>query len=264
MTMQIVSSIAIHIGMQREKIFALREQSYCIYSSRLVTLSAEASGCSLARGMFGTMPQLKQRHNHLLPLVSRFMQRQLAARLEAFVEQPSKVTFLAARNAVLDEYPMLLTAGQIAELDQLLEQEDYQALLEHIDALPPSKVLSPRIHFLAAEAAEALGNPSDTELERCLFVITLRGLLSTGEGTKAQPYIVCHASDEHDILEALGRESSRQAMVEIAGRVCDVLRCADGREMWFDVTQVINPTAFKSSKRCSPRRRRLRPSRISR
>ena len=191
------------------------------------------------------------------------MQRQLAARLEEFVEQPSKATFLAARDAVLRECPRALAAGQIAELDRLLEQEDYQTLVENIDALPPSKVLSPRIHFLAAEAADALGNAADTELERCLFVITLQGLLATGDGTKANPYLVCHASDEHDVLEALGRQSSRQSLVEEAGRVCDVLRCTDGREIWFDVTEVVKAPVFKPITR-RLQRRRLRPRRVSR
>ncbi|HEY2414565.1 MAG TPA: hypothetical protein VGI40_20125 [Pirellulaceae bacterium] len=188
------------------------------------------------------------------------MQRQLAA----LVEQPSKTTFLAARDAVLRQSPVPLAAGQIAELDRLLEQEDYSALLDRLDALPPSKVLSPRIHFLAAEAADALGRLADTELERCLFVITLQGLLATGDGTKANPYVVCHASDEHDVLDALGREVSRQVVAEYSGRVCDVLRCTDGREVWFDVTEVVKPLCLKSTGPRLPRRRRLRPSRVSR
>jgi hypothetical protein len=193
------------------------------------------------------------------------MQRQLAARLEEFVEQPSKATFLAARDAVLGESPTTVAAGQIAELDRLLEEEDYQTLLDRIDALPPSKVLSPRVHFLAAEAADALGDLADTELERCLFVITLRGLLATGDGTQANPYVVCHASDEHDILDALGRELSRQAIAEYGGRVCDVLRCSDGREIWFDVTEVVKPPRLKSIRQRTPRRRRRRrASRLSR
>jgi hypothetical protein len=205
------------------------------------------------------MLRLDVRHNHSSPLVGHFMQRQLAA----FFEQPSKVTFLAARDAVLRESPVLVAAGQIAELDRLLEEEDYQTLVDHINALPASKILSPRIHFLAAEAADALGHAADTELERCLFVITLQGLLATGDGTKSYPYVVCHASDEYDILEALGRQSSRQAIVETACRVCDVLRCTNGREVWFDVTEVVKSPQFKSVKQRLPRRRR-RPIRIGR
>jgi hypothetical protein len=191
------------------------------------------------------------------------MQRQLAARLEEFVERPSKATFLAARDAVLCESSRPVAPGQIAELDRLLEQEAYQELLDQLDNLPPSKVLSPRIHFLAAEAADAVGHFADIELERCLFVITLQGLLATGDGTKANPYIVCHASDEHDILEALDRQAIRRATVKIGGRICDVVRCTDGREVWFDVTEVIDLPEVKSIK-CRLPRRRMRPSRVGR
>src|SRR5262245_39215312 len=113
--------------------------------------------------------------------VSFCMQRQLAA----FVEQPCKATFLAARDAVLHYSPLPLVAAEFANLDSLLEREEHQALLDRLDTLPASKVLSPRVHFLAAEAAEAVGNSADVELERSLFVLTLQGLLSTGDGTRA-------------------------------------------------------------------------------
>src|SRR3954468_20468126 len=117
-------------------------------------------------------------------LESHVMQRQLAA----FVEQPCKATYLAARDAVLGHSPLPLMTAEMANLDLLLEHEEHQALLDRLDALPASKVLSPRIHFLAAEAAAALGRLADVELERSLFVLTLQGLLSTGDGTPANPY----------------------------------------------------------------------------
>ena len=84
------------------------------------------------------------------------MQRQLAA----FVEEPCKATYLAARDAVLSESPLALMTAEIADLDLLLEHEEHQMLLDRLDSLPPSKVLSPRIHFLAAEAAAPAPFPS--------------------------------------------------------------------------------------------------------
>src|SRR4051794_35949476 len=135
------------------------------------------------------------------------MQRQLAA----FVEAPGKETFLAARDAVLRHSPLPLIAAELAQLDRLLEEQEYESLLERIDALPASKILAPRIHYLAAEAADALGQPDDLELERSLFVLTLQGLLATGDGTPANPYIVCHPTDEYDVLAALGHEPASQS-----------------------------------------------------
>jgi hypothetical protein len=177
------------------------------------------------------------------------MQRQLAA----FVEQPCRATFLAARDALLRQSPLPLVATELADLDRLLECEEHEALLARLDALPPSKILSPRIHFLAAEAAEALGHADDVELERSLFVLTLQGLLTTGDGSPANPYVVCHSSDEYDVLAALGREAAGQSLVEREGRLCDVLLCSDGRQVWFDVTDLI---ARPHRKRKSARRRR--------
>jgi hypothetical protein len=184
------------------------------------------------------------------------MQRQIAA----FVEQPSRKTFLAARDAVLRESPLPLIAAQFVELDRMLDQEQYQDVLDRLDALPPAKVLSPRVHFLAAEAADALGHAADRELERCLFVVTLKGLLATGDGTSANPYLICNSSDEHDILEALGCEASQHSIVENAGRMCEVVACSDGREVWFDVTEVL-ATPKLTRRSCAVRRKPVKPRR---
>jgi hypothetical protein len=191
------------------------------------------------------------------------MQRQLAA----FVEEPCKSTFLAARDAVLRQSLLPLVATDLIDLERLLENEEYQALLDRLDALPPSKVLSPRIHFLAAEAADVLGHADDVELERSLFVLTLQGLLTTGDGTPVNPYIVCHATDEYDILTALGHEPAGQSLTEREGRICDVLTCADGREVWFDVTDLLAPRGTRkrtAARRPLPAQRRLRASRLHR
>jgi hypothetical protein len=188
------------------------------------------------------------------------MQRQLAA----FVEQPCKTTFLAARDVVLRESPLPLLATELADLDKLLERGEHQALRDRLDLLPPSRVLSPRVHFLAAEAAEALGDVDDVELERSLFVLTLHGLLATGDGTRANPYTVCHPTDEHDILAALGHEAAGQSLVENEDRLCDVMVCSDGREIWFDVTDLLVQRRPRSRPRARRRavRRRLRPARL--
>jgi hypothetical protein len=191
------------------------------------------------------------------------MQRQLAA----FVEQPCKETFLAARDALLGQSLLPLLASEIAELDRLLADQQLEALLDRLDTLPPSKVLSPRIHFLAAEAAEALGRASDVELERSLFVLTLQGLLATGDGTRENPYVVTHPTDEYDVLATLGLRSAGQSLTERNGRLYDIQLCEDGCELWFDVTDLLVPqrrAKLAAQKRARRVRRRLRMSRLHR
>jgi hypothetical protein len=189
------------------------------------------------------------------------MQRQLTA----FVERPSRETYLAVRDAVLREAPLPIVAADLAELDRLLDQEEYDAVLDRIDALPVSKVLAPRVHYLAAEAAAGRRDAEAIELERSLFVLTLQGLLATGDGTRDNPYIVCHATDEYDVLAALGREAARQSLVGLGSKLFDVLTCDDGREVWFDVTAILTrPTARPARRRKVRIRKQLRPARAAR
>ncbi len=189
-------------------------------------------------------------------------------RFRQFVESPTRENFLAVRQAVLRAAPLPIQATDIAELERLLDAEAYDEVLRRVELLPPSKVLSPRIHFLVAEAAEALGDVQTSELERFLFVLSLRGLLATGDGSAAAPYAVCHASDEHDLLECLGLEIASQSLVACDGRWLDQIVCADGREIWFDATPAFRrlkttPRARRcksTARNALARRRRLAPA----
>jgi hypothetical protein len=192
---------------------------------------------------------------------SLVMQRQLTA----FVEHPDKATYLAARDAVLRLSPLPIVATDLADLERLLECDAAQDVLDRIDTLPPSKVLSPRVHFLAAEAAEILGDSAAVELERSLFVLTLQGLLATGDGSRGNPFVVCHPTDEYDIVEVLGREAASQSLVEYEGRLHDLLVCSDGRQIWFDITDLLvrrQPRKRPASRRRSPTRRAREVSRV--
>jgi hypothetical protein len=187
------------------------------------------------------------------------MQRQLTA----FVEQPSRKTFLAVRAAVLRECPQPIAAADLVAVRRLLEEGAACRALARIDDLPAAKVLSPRVHLLAAEAADLLGDAERGELERMLFVLVLQGLLDTGEGTAAAPYIVCQPSDEYDIAEALGVVPTRQGLMEREDKLCDVLRCTDGRELWFSLNAAPPRKLHRrSAKTCTRRARRRAASAV--
>ena len=179
------------------------------------------------------------------------MQRQL----EAFVDEPSRQTYLAVRDAVLAASPLRIAATDLAELERLLGVGEARQVLDRLDALPPSKVLSPRVHLLAAEAAEAVGDIGGGEVERFLFVLCLQGLLATGEGSAAEPYLVSHVTDEYDLLEALELEPAGQSLVEDSGRLCDVLTCSNGREVWFDLTAILRPAVVRRPRKAAIRKR---------
>ncbi|MEX2173931.1 MAG: hypothetical protein WD872_06180 [Pirellulaceae bacterium] len=180
-------------------------------------------------------------------------------RFTRFVESPSRENYLAVRDAVLRLTPLPIQATDLAELVRMLDAGQFQEVLDRIELLPPSKVLSPRVHFLAAEAAEELGDANAGELERFLFVLCLKGLLATGDGSRGAPYSVCHATDEHDVLEANGYEAAGQTLVEHDGRACDLITCSDGRQFWFDVSALLSrpKRPARRSRRATTRKRRV-------
>ncbi|MDX1945598.1 MAG: hypothetical protein SFU86_09320 [Pirellulaceae bacterium] len=177
------------------------------------------------------------------------MQRQFSR----FVELPSRENYLAACRAVLRRAELPLVAIDLADLEQLLDAGEFQEVLDRIDSLPASKALSPRVHFFAAEAAEALGDLETGEVERFLFVLCLKGLLATGDGSQSAPYVVCHATDEHDVLEALAHEPAGQTLLADATQMLDMITCTDGRQVWFDVSAIFPRPARRVKPRANRR-----------
>jgi len=48
--------------------------------------------------------------------------------------------------------------------------------------------------------------------------------------------LVTYAADERDLLATLEREARSQQLIDCDSGRFDVLTCADGGEVWFDVT----------------------------
>lgn len=161
------------------------------------------------------------------------------------VEQPTRKNYLAARAAVLRVSPQLVQTAELVEIGRLLDEGETAAAIDLLQALAPAAALSPRVHFLSAEAAAALGDKEDCALERFLFVVCIRALLATGDGSEKAPYQVCNATDAADLLESLGVEPLRQSLVSQGARAFDVFDCAPDRQLWFDVTGVMPPRQMR-------------------
>ncbi len=165
--------------------------------------------------------------------------------LQTFLEAPSARTYRNVREALVEELATLgpsapLSPVCLIELAELAASNQFTTLLERVDELQPAWALSPRIHFLAAIAAEECGDIDVAELERFTFQSCLEGILATGDGTAAAPYLITYISDEYDVLAALGLEPRSQALVEQRGMLCDVARCLDGEEVWFELTGIVH------------------------
>lgn len=164
--------------------------------------------------------------------------------LQTFLESPTARTYRRVREALLEEMAageVAATSGSaLAELADLAAAEDYAALLKLTDDLQPAWALSPRVHFYAALAAEALGESEIAEIERFTCQSCLDGILATGDGTADAPYLITYLSDEYDVLMALGLEPRSQVVVDRQGMLCDVARCADGEQVWFELSGLVH------------------------
>ena len=88
----------------------------------------------------------------------------------------------------------------------------------------------------AALAAEQAGDAERGAFERDFAQACLRGILASGDGSRASPYRVTHVADEYDVLEAKGKDFAEQRQISGDDGVFDLITCGDGTQLWFDVT----------------------------
>lgn len=159
--------------------------------------------------------------------------------LQTFLEHSTAENYRCARSAILSSFDGDAGTDELAELVRIHREGRYENARQKSDAMMPAWALSPRVHYLAAEAARQLKNDEDHELEAFLWQTCLQGILSTGDGSQAHPYLVTHLSDEYDVLDVLQREADSQALVETGKGRYDVITCCGGSEIWFDVTDLV-------------------------
>jgi hypothetical protein len=123
-----------------------------------------------------------------------------------------------------------LDPGQVARLLDAAPDTAARALA----AMMPGALLSPVVHTALAQALDRLGRAPEASRQRRLARAALRGIVASGDGTRARPWTVLRVSDEYDVLRSLGRRPASQELVGQAGRELDRIECVDGSEAWFD------------------------------
>ncbi len=154
-----------------------------------------------------------------------------------FAENPDLKSFLAVRQAVLASEEYQPDSEELDRADELIDEGKWAEARTCLQEALPNLLLSPQAHLLMAAIAEELGEPSQEQLEDFLASTCAEGILSTGDGTKDKPYLVLRASDEYDLIEYLEKEPTDEDEVEEGDRSLDRVKCNDGSELWFDVTE---------------------------
>jgi hypothetical protein len=160
-----------------------------------------------------------------------------------FLESPSRATYLAARSAWLRLSMQPLHPAELTELAARLAQGDTAGVIATAHDWKSRGALSPRVHYLTAEAHTVRGETEQAELERWVFSTCLQGILATGDGTRKKPFVIAQLTDEYDVLKLHGLECEQQRLVQRGRRTCDVLACSDGSEVWFEINALMRVPA---------------------
>lgn len=119
-----------------------------------------------------------------------------------------------------------------------VKEKKYKEAQAALEKAMPNLLLSPRAHPCAAMAAEGLGEAEKAKAERDAAAKCIEGMLATGDGSPEKPYTVSRVSDECDLLRHLKKARNVQGLRQKDGKSFDVMQCADGTEVWFDITAV--------------------------
>lgn len=160
----------------------------------------------------------------------------MADPFSAFLAQPGVDTYLALREAIVTAPDFDMFSDGLARLERLIADGAHAAVPALAADLMPTWLMSARVHVLLGQSAEARGEASRAAGEARLAEACMFGLKSTGDGSPDAPFRPILPSDEYDLAQFLGKESLTQRREDRAGRAYDVLTCADGAELWFDIT----------------------------
>ncbi len=153
-----------------------------------------------------------------------------------FLAEPNGENLLRLRAVI--EASGAYDAGSDGDerLAGMIDQRAYHEAQDLVDDLMPGWLLSPRVHRLAAEAAENRGDEEAAARARYMLRACTKGILLAGDGTEERPFPILHVSDEYEIIDVMGKEPVDQRLAGGEAGLCDVIRCSDGTEVWFDVS----------------------------
>ena len=118
----------------------------------------------------------------------------------------------------------------------MFEEEQFEKAKDLLESELPGWILNPGIHQMLSFAWHKLGQEEAAQYEFAVAVALLNAILSTGDGSKAQPYLVLYPTDEYDLLAYLEKRSTSQSLEMLGEKRYDCQTCDDGTEIWFDVT----------------------------
>jgi hypothetical protein len=160
----------------------------------------------------------------------------LADTILRYLNSATLEDFMALRQEVVASHNYLPYDSYEQKSLPLLAQGRYLEAVEKLMSMMPGWLVSPGLHNALGYAHEKLGRTEDAQREAILASAVMQGILMTGDGSQAQPYLVLQISDEYDVLRHFAKTAVAQTMVTQDEKVLDRHDCEDGSAIWFDVT----------------------------
>ena len=164
------------------------------------------------------------------------MEDAIVAELYQYLVEPTPEGFLDLRDAVAELPGYAPYSGSLREGWALFEAGRFEEAKGLLESVLPGWILNPGIHQMLSFARHKLGQEEAAQYELAVAVALLNGILSTGDGSKARPYLVLCTADEYDLLAYLEKRSIGQSLEKLGDKHYDRQTCDDGTEIWFDVT----------------------------
>ena len=154
-----------------------------------------------------------------------------------YLQRPGLSTFLAAREACLNDMNFDPCTRILDEIERLTDEEMWSPAVQAVSDALPNYLLSPRLHLLAARVSRAMNEHETAEHESDVALALVEGILSTGDGSPEAPYLVMRTSDETDVMMRLGKDVRAKVLRRRNHRDYEVLVAEDGTQVWFDITE---------------------------
>lgn len=156
--------------------------------------------------------------------------------IAGYLADPTPASLAELRRAVRSARNFQPDLAVEEVIHPLMEQGSYDAAVTALQNLMPGAMFSPSVHAALAEALTGAGRRDAARRELSLARAAIRSILSTGDGTVERPWSVLRVSDEYDVLRALEKAPRQQSVDRHGDRYLDHHACADGSDVYFDVT----------------------------
>ena len=164
----------------------------------------------------------------------------MSEELVAFFQSPDRDSYLAIREKIISSDFYQPYSDELGTVEGLFQQNKLEEARDAIADAMTNLMLSPRAHQLLGFLHHKLGDEQAAQMEMMIGRACVEGILATGDGSVNAPYVVVRTSDEHDVIEYLGKELKQQSLTEEGKKHLDLIECTDGSKYWFDVTDAYN------------------------